>query len=91
MDPTVPGMPLNIMPPIQQQQMMQQPQPTGILNGQQNPQGNQQQLMQAMKLMQPQQQMQPMQPIPMAQPVGNMGIDPTKLLAAMQQNRLMNM
>jgi hypothetical protein len=67
------------------------PQPVGILNGANAPQGNQQQLLQqAQKLMQPQAQPQQMQPIQMAKPVGSQGIDPMKLLQAMKQNALMN-
>lgn len=100
MDPTtigpgMPGAPMNIVPPQMQAAMMQQQPQMGILNGQQAPpnpqQGNQQQLIQqAQKLMQPGGQPPQMQPMQMAHPVGAQGIDPMKLLAAMQQNKLMN-
>lgn len=90
MNPT--GMPMNIVPPPMQQAMAAQA-PMGILNGQPNPQqGGQNPLVQqAMQMMQQGQQQAPqMQPIQMARPVGTQGIDPMKLLAAMQQNKLLN-
>lgn len=101
MDPTTPGAPLNILPPAAQFQPSGTA-PVGILNGQGNPQGlnNQALMQQAQQLMKapqapPQMQMQQMpqlqpQPIQMARPVGMQGIDPMKLLAAMKQNNLMN-
>lgn len=64
-------------------------QPTGILNGQQAPGGNAL-LQQAQKLMAPPQAPPAMPQIQQARPVGAQGIDPVKLLAAMQQNKLMN-
>lgn len=83
-----PGAPMNIVPQGAQP-------PTGILNGQPAPQqpgqgGQNQLLQQAQKLMAPPAAPPQMSPIQMAKPVGAQGIDPTKLLAAMQQNRLMN-
>jgi len=91
MDPTIPGMPLNIVPPPMQAAMAAPP--TGILNGQQAPQqaGNGQLMNQAMALMKGNQQPMPQMPqIQMARPVGTQGIDPMKLLAAMKQNQLLN-
>jgi len=100
MDPTTigPGMvgaPMNIVPP-QMQAAMGQPPHLGILNGQAappNPQmGNNQQLMQqAQQLMKGPGQPPQMPQIQMARPVGAQGIDPQKLLAAMQANRLMSL
>ncbi|HYM31808.1 MAG TPA: hypothetical protein VEU47_10935 [Candidatus Cybelea sp.] len=105
MDPTAPGMPLNILPPAAQAAQAGMA-PMGILNGQAppNPQAaNQQQLLaQAQRLMQspqappgmqlqaPPQLQLPQQPIQMARPAGMQGIDPMKLLTAMKQNNLMN-
>ena|SRR5579859_4880268 len=67
------------------------PQPVGVLNGQQDPAKQQQALLtQAQALMKPPAAPPPMQPIQQARPVGAQGIDPMKLLAAMQQNKLMN-
>lgn len=95
MDPMLnPGMPMNIVPPSMQAAMSQPQTPLGILNGATapNPQGNNQMqlIQQAQRLMQGNGQVPQMQPIQMARPVGSQGIDPMKLLAAMQQNKLLN-
>jgi hypothetical protein len=92
MDPTLAlGAPMNILPPAAQTAAS----PLGVLNGQQPPQqqgqGNASLLQQAQALMKGQQQQSPqLQPIQMAKPLGSQGIDPVKLLQAMQQNKLMN-
>lgn len=85
-----PGAPTNILPP------QAQTSPTGILNGAQPPQTQQQQngqqmlMAQAQKLMAPPAAPPQMGQLQMAKPLGSQGIDPTKLLAAMKSNQLMN-
>ena len=92
-DPTsaAPGAPTNILPAVAQTSPTPIPpqQPVGILNGQKNPNSDQDVLLsQALKLMSPQASTPQMPQIQMPRPVGSQGINPLSFLTAFNKNPL---